>query len=105
MDIVEPKPDSFFATAAGVCVYVQVGRRAVRVQFASSTAPAAIDGYHEPGTREAIAVATKAFEAHKRRILPLFDCIARELAERSRYHAGETAISCDQSTASWARTS
>ena len=83
MEIVEPKADNFFATAAGVCVYVQVGRRAVRVQFSSSSAPAAIDGQDEAGTREAIAVATRVFEAHRRRLLPLFDSIARELAERA----------------------
>jgi hypothetical protein len=84
MDLVEPKADDFFATARGVCVYINVGRRsAVRVQFVSPDAPAAIDGDDQTGEQEAVAVATRAFEAHKHRLVPLFERIAHELAARS----------------------
>lgn len=83
MELVEPKADDFFATAGGVCVYVKLGRRAVRVQFASPNAPAAIDGDDQAAPQEAVAVATRAFQANKHRLLPLFDHIAHELAARA----------------------
>lgn len=83
MELVEPKADDFFATAAGVCVYVNIGRRVVRVRFASQDAPAVVDDDDQSAAQDALAVATRVFETHKRRLVPLFDRIAEELAARS----------------------
>jgi hypothetical protein len=82
MTIVEPTADAFFATATGVCVYVNVGRRAIRVQFESPDSPAVAEGLGDPATKLALAVAIKAFQKHHQQLRPLFDHVATELAER-----------------------
>ncbi|HVY29857.1 MAG TPA: hypothetical protein VHB79_25030 [Polyangiaceae bacterium] len=82
MEVVAPKAGDFFAASNGVSVYVNVGRHAVRVHFASAESPAEVDGEPDADTEKAVRAAARAFHAYRRRLLPLFDRIARELATR-----------------------
>lgn len=83
MNVIEPTLDEFFATATGVCVYVNVGRRAVRIQFESLDAPATVESSSDRDTELALIAAGKVFEKYKHQLQPLFDQTARELRQRS----------------------
>src|SRR5688572_26834250 len=82
MTIIEPTAEAFFATATGVCVYVNVGTRAVRVQFESLDAPATVEGASDAGAEAALIAASEAFEKYKHQLRPLFEHVAFELAAR-----------------------
>jgi hypothetical protein len=81
---IEPKREEFFASAEGVCVYVGVAGRAVRVQFMSPDGPGTIQGARDATTDEALAVATGALSKHLQALRPLFERVAVELAARHR---------------------
>jgi hypothetical protein len=81
--VVEPKAEEFFASATGVCVYVNVRGRAVRVQFESAGGPGIAPGAaQDSGAAEAIGAAASALARHGVRLQPLFDTVALELAAR-----------------------
>jgi hypothetical protein len=82
MGATEPEADAFFATATGVCVYVNVGARTVRVQFESLSAPATSEESGDADVNEALLVASTAFEKHKPLLEALFEQVSVELASR-----------------------
>jgi hypothetical protein len=75
-----PVAKDFFATAAGVGVYVEVRRIAIRVTFATADAVGETRLGDTPDCQEALRVATLALHTHREQLLPLFEKIARELA-------------------------
>ena len=80
--MIEPKAEAFFASASGVCVYVDVRGRAVRVQFESAIGPGIAQETDGSRAAEALAVAGSALERHRVHLQPLFDKVASELAAR-----------------------
>jgi hypothetical protein len=73
----EPSASAFFASPNGVCVYVTVAQRAIRVEF---TAPDA-SGTVADSDRDALAalsVASAAFAKHRDQLAPLFALVASE---------------------------
>jgi CheY-like chemotaxis protein len=65
--------ESFFASRAGVCVYVALGARTFRIEFATPDSPGiAADGGHD-GAEEACCVARRALSLHFDRLTPLFE--------------------------------
>lgn len=83
MTVVEPSAEQFFASAAGVCVYVKIGHRVVRVQFESLGGPGTVEGDLDAIARDALAAASAAFERHADQLRPLFERIECELVEQS----------------------
>jgi hypothetical protein len=79
---VELSAGEFFASATGVCVYVNLAGRAFRVQFDSADGPGVARGTTEVGAAEAVVVATRALEKYRTQLRPLFDRVAHELASR-----------------------
>lgn len=79
---IEPKAEEFFASATGVCVYVNVRGRAVRVQFASASGPGLTEGKVDADAAEALVVASSVLERHQAQLQPLFEKVALELAAR-----------------------
>ena len=75
-----PVAKDFFATAAGVGVYVEVRRIAIRVTFATVDAVGETRLGDTPDCQEALRVATTALQTHREQLLPLFEKIARERA-------------------------
>jgi CheY-like chemotaxis protein len=68
----ELKVENFFASRAGVCVYVAVGSRTFRIQFATPDCLGiAADGGHD-GAEEACRVARRALSLHFEQLNPLF---------------------------------
>jgi hypothetical protein len=57
-DAVELTADEFFASADGVCLYVNVRGRAFRVRFDSPDGPGFAQGTTDVGADEALAIAT-----------------------------------------------
>jgi hypothetical protein len=81
--VTEPTAEEFFASATGVCVYVNIRGRALRVQFETPDGPGLAQGTTDVGANEALAAASRALEKHKDQLRPLFERVARELAKRS----------------------
>ena len=79
---IEPAALEFFASAAGVCVYVNVRGRAFRVQFESPDGPATVQRTTEHGADEAVAAASLALDKHKAELTPLFERVELERAAR-----------------------
>jgi hypothetical protein len=72
-----PGREAFFASRSGVCVYVTVGRHAVRVCFESLDAEGRLEGSDPDGVGErALAAANEAFKAYRATLAPLFEQIA-----------------------------
>ena len=81
-----PKADAFFASRAGVCVYVMVQGRSIRVCFPSPGAEGRIeDGGTAEQSAAALAAATAAFASYRDALKPLF----AQIAEASRAEATE----------------
>lgn len=78
-----PVAKDFFATSAGVGVYVEVRGIAIRVTFATVDAVGETRLGATPDCQEALRVATTALQTHRERLLPLFEKIARERATTS----------------------
>jgi CheY-like chemotaxis protein len=69
----ELKVESFFASRAGVCVYVPVGARTFRIEFATpDSLGITADGGHD-GAEEACRVARRALSRHFEQLTPLFE--------------------------------
>jgi hypothetical protein len=83
LNVVEPTAEEFFASAAGVCVYVNAGGRAFRVQFDSLDGAGLVQGMINDSAVEALAVATTARDRYKSQLAPLFLRVAQELASRA----------------------
>lgn len=80
---IEPTAEEFFVSATGVCVYVNICGRAVRVQFESPDGPGvAAQGMMAGDADEALAAATSVLERCKSQLRPLFERAARESAAR-----------------------
>jgi hypothetical protein len=77
----QPVPTEFFASPSGVCVYVQVGARDVRVEFHGIEGPAIARGVTAAEVAEATTVATAALERHRAELLPLFARLAEQQAK------------------------
>jgi hypothetical protein len=72
-----PRPDAFFASRSGVCVYVSVEGRAIRVCFESLDGEGRMEGEEPPNiAAAAVAAATEAFQGCKSTLTPLFEHIA-----------------------------
>ena len=67
----------FFATRAGVCVYVTLHRQVFRVRFASVEAQGVVVQGHPDRAEEARVVARAALERLGPSLLPLFEKVAR----------------------------
>lgn len=80
----EPSQAEFFASAEGVCVYVNIRGRAFRVQFESPDGPVPARGTTEHGADEAVELARRAFAKHRADLTLLFLLVERERAERKR---------------------
>jgi hypothetical protein len=78
----EPTAEEFFASAGGVCVYVNAGGRAFRVQFDSLDGAGFVQGMTDDGEAEALAVAKTALDRYKSQLEPLFLRVALELGSR-----------------------
>jgi hypothetical protein len=72
-----PSSGSFFAARSGVCVYVTVEGRAVRVCFPSLDADCHVET-EQPANLSSIALAAarEAFQSQRTALLPLFDQVA-----------------------------
>jgi hypothetical protein len=79
--VTEPTLEEFFASEAGVCVYVNVNGSAIRVWFVAPDAPGCVAS-ELPGAAEALALAKAALQKHQAKLAPLFEKIAIERAER-----------------------
>lgn len=73
------KAKDFFASRGGVCVYVTVRKRAVRVQFATPDAHGVVTDASREDAEEAIHIARAALRQHAQSLAPLFDRVARSL--------------------------
>jgi hypothetical protein len=71
--------DDFFASRSGVCVYIPLRGRTVRVQFASPTAGGVVAGGSEDADDEALAIARAALQRYQDKLAPLFDKVARKM--------------------------
>lgn len=73
----EPPASAFFASPTGVCVYVTVAQRAIRVEFsAPDTAGTVADSDRD--ALAALDVASVAFVKHREQLAPLFELVASE---------------------------
>jgi hypothetical protein len=77
----ELKFESFFASRSGVCVYVNVGKRAFRVQFATPDAIGVVveGGSDGDGAKEARHLAAAALRRHASALAPLFAKVAKAI--------------------------
>jgi hypothetical protein len=94
VDVEIPKREAFFASRSGVCVYVSVEGRALRVCFESLDGEGKLEGA-EPSRRaaKALAAATQAFIACRESLAPLFE----QIAEASRTASNTSQPDCSQS--------
>jgi hypothetical protein len=73
----EPPASAFFASPSGVCVYVTVAKRAIRVEFSEPDA----SGTVADSDRDALAalgLASAALARHREQLAPLFALVASE---------------------------
>jgi len=80
--LTEPKLEEFFASEAGVCVYVSVRGNPIRACFESPDDPGSVDP-DVPGAEKALAVAKAAVQKHQAELVSLFEKVASERAERT----------------------
>lgn len=71
--------ESFFASRSGVCVYVTVGKRAFRVQFADASSQGVVVEGGQEGAEEARRIARRGLQQHAAALAPLFEKVARSL--------------------------
>lgn len=76
-EVHELKAERFFASRSGVCVYVVVGTRAFRVQFASVDSRGVVVEGGTEGAEEACRIARHAMQQHLTGLAPLFEKVAR----------------------------
>jgi hypothetical protein len=76
--VTEPKVDEFFASRSGVCVYVNIGGQAVRVQFASVDAHGVAES-SSANAEAAIVAAKTALQKYRVELTPLFERVARSM--------------------------
>lgn len=69
--------DQFFATRAGVCVYVTLRQRVFRVRFASADSQGVVVQAETDGAEEARVIARAAVERLGATLAPLFEKVAR----------------------------
>lgn len=79
----EPAFTDFFASSAGVCVYVTVGKRVIRVEFSARDTPGVARGVNSDEAATAIAAATVSLDRHRDQLQPLFARVEAELASRA----------------------
>lgn len=79
MSTAELAADSFFASRAGVCVYVTIGKHRFRVQFADARAHGVVTEGEREGADEAVRVARTALREHEAALVPLFAKVARSV--------------------------
>jgi hypothetical protein len=73
----ELKLENFFASRAGVSVYVAVAARTFRVEFANPDSfGVAVNGGHD-GAEEACLIARRALTRHADGLAPLFQKVLR----------------------------
>jgi hypothetical protein len=72
----------FFASPCGVCVYVTVGRRAIRVEFGSEDDAGKTPGGTDRAAMDARAAAALVMRQNRSALRPLFEKVAREIAAR-----------------------
>ena len=82
----EPTVEEFFASASGVCVYVNVGGQTQRVEFQTEDSEGIVRGVTLEASAEARRAAEAALERFRLDLQPLFARVRAELASR----AGET---------------
>jgi hypothetical protein len=72
-----PSSGSFFAARSGVCVYITVEGRAIRVCFPSLDADCHVET-EQPASLSAtaLAAAREAFHSQRTALLPLFEQVA-----------------------------
>lgn len=70
----------FFASPIGVCVYVQVDSKSIRVEFDSPSAIGVAPGAGGTEALDAIATARAALVAQGEQLTPLFHQVAAELS-------------------------
>jgi hypothetical protein len=75
----ELKLENFFASRAGVCVYVMVGRRSYRVQFVDANAEGVVVEGGREGAEAARQVARRAMREHAAGLARLFEKVARAM--------------------------
>jgi hypothetical protein len=80
--LLEPAAKDFFASAEGVCVYVNVRGRAFRVRFETPDGPPSISGTTQKGSEEAAALAGRALVKHRDELAHLFQQVELERAAR-----------------------
>jgi hypothetical protein len=74
----EPTAADFFASRAGVCVYVRVAGRAIRVRFASTDAQGSVaEALPAADAEQAVKVARAALDKYRDALAPLFEKVAR----------------------------
>ena len=72
----EPKPEDFFVSRSGVCVYVACGGQTYRVQFAAPDAHGVVTEGLPQGADEALALARTALLKHRETLSKLFEEVA-----------------------------
>jgi hypothetical protein len=73
----EPPASAFFASPDGVCVYIAIGQRAVRVEFTSLEAEGSVADADKDALA-ALAVARAAFAKCRSDLVPLFTLVEHE---------------------------
>lgn len=69
----ELKPEAFFVSRAGVCVYVTIGRENIRVQFETIDGEGKVTDPSQVGALRAIQLARQALHLHREALAPLFE--------------------------------
>lgn len=75
----ELKPENFFASRTGVCVYVTVAKETFRVQFADAKAHGVVVEGSREGAEAARHIAHMAMREHAAGLAPLFEKVARAM--------------------------
>jgi hypothetical protein len=89
----EPAVGDFFASRRGVCVYVTVAGRAIRVEFASEDAGGTTPGCTEQVGSEARAIAAAVLKRERAALQPLFDKVRSEIESRTGWAGASRSVS------------
>lgn len=74
----EPEAEAFFASRAGVCVYVKVAGQNFRVQFVAPDADGTVSEGDGPAADKALLLARSAMKKHAPALTGLFEQVARD---------------------------
>jgi hypothetical protein len=74
---VELQADDLFLTRSGVCVYVNVGSKPLRVQFTAPDALGVVSGEPTEDAELALTEARGAVRRHQQALAPLFEQVSR----------------------------